>query len=140
MDYKYDMLYIRNWGDKGEYKEFPYTINGVNTLPEYDESLNDVDVDAYTNLKGKTIRNRVRQGVVSLDFSVPSMSGKEYHDFIFSTKNVWLDCYFFNENEWKFTSKKMYRSATVKAHKYYIDPVDPYENIYTDVEFSFVEE
>lgn len=137
---KYDTLLIRKWGSSGNYTEFPYKIDGVNTLPENDASVNDVDLDAYTNTKGYTVRNRVRHDVASLDFNVPTMTGEELHKFFDLTTNVWLDCKFFYEPSWGFVSKKMYRSATVKYHKYYIHPTDPDKNIYQNVTFSFVEE
>ena len=140
MQYEYDKLYIRPWGSSEPYSEFPYQVNGVNTLPEHDAGANDVDLDAYTNTKGRTIRNRVRHDVATLDFDVPTMYGEELKDFFDYTTDVWLDCYFFYEPEWKFVSKKMYRSATVKYHKYYVDKTNPLNNIYQDVQFGFVEE
>ena len=136
----YTKLYIRPWGSSGSYNEFPYAIAGVNTIPEHDRSANDVDLEAYTNTLGKTVRNRVRANVASLEFSVPVMSGQELKDFFDRTKNVWLDCKFFYEPEWKWVSKKMYRSGTVKWHNYYVDKTNPLNNIYTDIEFQFVEE
>ena len=42
---------------------FPYVSVGVK------EGLRDVDLDAYTNLEGYTVRNRVREDVRTLDFS-----------------------------------------------------------------------
>ena len=140
MQYEYDKLYVRPWGSSEPYSEFPYKVNGVNTLPEHDAGANDVDLDAYTNTKGKTIRNRVRRDVATLDFDVPTMMGDELHNFFDYTTDVWLDCYFFYEPEWGFVSKKMYRSATVKYHKYYVDKTNPDNNIYQDVQFGFVEE
>lgn len=142
MDYKYDRMYFRKWGSTSSYQEFPYKIGGGgnNTLPEHDVGTNDVDLDAYTNTAGKTIRNRKRHDVATLDFNVPTMSGLELHQLLDRTTNVWLDCRFFYEPAWGFVSKKMYRSGTVKWHKYYVDPTDPNKNIYTNVQFSFVEE
>lgn len=140
MSYRSDMMYFRPWGSKGNYQEFPYAINGVNSLPENDPSLNDVDLDSYTNTKGYTIRNRIRHDVYSVDFNVSAMTGEEFHNLLERTKNVWLDCYFFSESDWAFVSKKLYRSATIKFHRYYIDPVNPNKNIYTDIQFSFVEQ
>lgn len=138
--YSYDKLYIRNWGSSGSYSEFPYTINGNNNLPEHDMSQNDVDLDAYTNTAGKTIRNRVRHDVTSIDFNVPTMSGSELHSLFTLTQNQWFDCYYFDESRWDFVSKKMYRSGTIKYHRYYIDTSDPTKNTYTNVQFSFIEE
>ncbi len=140
MNYAYDKMYIRNWGSSGSYSEFPYTIAGVNTLPEHDVGANDVDLDAYTNTAGYTIRNRVRQNVASVSFNVPTMSGEELHNLINMTNDVWLDCYFFYEPNWNFVSKKMYRSGTIKYHKYYVDPTNPDNNIYSNVTFDFIEE
>ncbi len=140
MNYEYDKLYIRPWGSSEPYQEFPYEIDGINTLPEHDASANDVDLDAYTNTAGYTIRNRVRHDVATLEFNVPTMSGGELHDMFDMTTDVWLDCYFFYEPEWSFVSKKMYRNATVKYHKYYIDKENPENNIYQNVNFGFVEE
>lgn len=138
--YKNSKLYLRNWGSSGAYTEFPYAINGVNSTPEHDVTQNDVDLDAYTNTKGKTIRNRVRHDVTSLDFNVPTMTGSELHNFFEYTKNQWFDCYYFDESKWAFVSKKMYRSGTVKYHKYYIDDNNPNNNQYTQIQFSFIEE
>lgn len=141
MSYKYDRLYLRPWGSSGAYNEFQYSVGGGgNSLPEHDAGANDVDLDAYTNLAGYTIRNRVRHDVATLDFSVPEMTGAELRAFFQYTTDVWFDAYFFYEPAWGFVSKKMYRSATVTWHKYYIDPTNPDNNIYTDVKFSFVEE
>ena len=140
MNYAYDKMYIRSWGSNGNYQEFPYAISGVNTLPEHDVGANDVDLDSYTNTAGRTIRNRVRQNVASVSFNVPTMTGEELHNLINMTNDVWLDCRFFYEPNWDFVSKKMYRSGTIKYHKYYIDPTNPNKNIYTNVTFDFVEE
>lgn len=140
MDYKYDVLYIRPNGSSKAFSEFPFKINDVNTLPEHDVSANDVDLDAYTNTKGYTIRNRVRHDVASLAFNVPTMSGKELHELLDMTTDVWLDCRFFYEPSWAFVTKKMYRSGTISYHKYYVDPIDPEKNIYQDVTFNFVEQ
>ena len=117
MDYKYDRLYIRPWGSSEQYQEFYYTIDGVNSMPEHDSNANDVDLDAYTNTAGYTVRNRVRQNVASINFNVPSMTGAELHHLIHHTSDVWLDCLFFYEPAWGFVSKKMYRSGTIKYHK-----------------------
>lgn len=137
--YEYDKMYIKSFGGDGYY-EFPYEVNGVNTLPEHDVSANDVDLDSYTNTLGKTIRNRVRHDVASLDFSVTQMYGHELHKLFDYSTTEWCECYFFYEPEWGFVEKKMYRSGTVKYHKYYVDKIDPNDNIYTDIAFSFVEE
>lgn len=140
MDYKYDRLYIRPWGSEGAYQEFPYQVDGVNTLPEHDVGANDVDLDDYTNTAGYTIRNRVRHDVATLEFNVPTMTGAELHSLLNMTTNVWLDCYFFYEPSWSFVRKKMYRNATVKYHKYYVDNNTPDNNTYTNVNWGFVEE
>ena len=140
MNYSYDKMYFRPYGSTGTYQEFPYAIAGVNTLPEHEVSANDADLDAYTNLEGRTIRNRVRHDVATLEFNIPSMTGAELHNLLDRTTNVWLDCYFFYEPSWAFVSKKMYRNATIKYHKYYVDATDPTKNIYTDVNIGFVEE
>lgn len=137
----YRKMYFRNWKSTDEYKEFPYSIDGINnSLPENDVSANDVDLDSYTSTKGKTIRNRIRQNVASIDFSVETMTGKELHELIEMTKDAWFECKFFYEPDWSFVSKKMYRSGTISYHRYYIDATDPNKNIYTEIKFSFVEE
>lgn len=137
----YTKMYFRKWGSSDNYKEFPYSINGVdNSLPENDVSANDVDLDSYTNTKGKTIRNRIRSNVASVDFNVSTMTGKELHEFMEMTKDAWFECRFFYEPSWAFVSKKMYRSGTLKYHRYYIDKNDPNKNIYTDIQFSFIEQ
>ena len=136
----YDKMYFRPWGSSGAYQEFPYAISGVNTLPEHDVSANDVDLDAYTNLEGRTIRNRTRHDVATLEFNIPTMTGAELHNLLQRTTNVWLDCRFFYEPSWSFVSKKMYRNATISYHKYFVDKTDPNKNIYTDINIGFVEE
>jgi hypothetical protein len=136
----YTKLYIRPWGSNGQFQEFPYKISGVNTLPEHDVAANDVDLDAFTNTGGYTVRNRVRHDVATLEFNVPVMSGEELHALFDMTTNVWLECRFFYEPSWAFVNKKMYRNATVKYHKYLVDAEDPDKNIYTDINFGFVEE
>ncbi len=137
---EYDKLYIRPYGSSDSFQEFPYKIDGVNTLPEHDVGANDVDLDAYTNTAGYTIRNRIRHDVATLEFNVPTMTGEELHALFNMTTNVWLECRFFYEPVWGFVNKKMYRNATVKFHKYYVDEDDPEKNIYTDINFGFVEE
>lgn len=139
--YSYTKLYIRPWGSSSAYNEFPYAIGGVNTMPPFDATQNDMDKDAYTNTKGKLVRNKIRDNVKTLEFNVPTMSGQELKTFFDITKNkVWLDVKFFDEVAWGFVSKKMYRSATVKYHKEYIDESNPLKNIYTGIEFSLIEE
>ena len=133
MNYEYDKIYI-----DGE--EFPYSPDGVNnTIPELDAGQNDVDLDSFTNTKGKTIRNRIRHDVKTLDFSVPTMNGAEMKKLMELRNPVWFQCTFFDEAEWGFVTKKMYCSSP-KYHKYYIDKQDPLKSIYTDVQFGFVEE
>lgn len=136
----YRKMYFRNWGDAGGYSEFPYEIAGVNMLPPNNVSANDVDLDAYTNTAGYTVRNRTRDNVASIEFQVPTMTGDELHKLFQRTTDIWLDCKFFYEPAWAFVSKKMYRSGTIKYTKYYVDENDPNENIYTDVTFSLIEE
>lgn len=140
MSDSYDKLYIRPYGSNSAFQEFPYEIDGVNTLPEHDVGANDVDLDAYTNTAGYTIRNRQRHDVATLEFNIPTMTGKELHDLLNMTTDVWLECKFFYEPSWAFVTKKMYRNATIKYHKYLVDESDPNKNIYTDINFGFVEE
>lgn len=132
-NYEYDKVYIDG-------VEFPYSADGINnTVPEHDAGQNDVDLDAYTNTKGYTVRNRVRHDVKTLDFNVPTMSGAEMKELMELRSPVWFQCTFFDESEWGMTTRKMYCSSP-KYHKYYIDKADPLKNIYTDVQFGFVEE
>lgn len=132
-NYEYDKIYIDG-------VEFPYSVDGVNnTVPEHDAGQNDVDLDAYTNTKGYTVRNRVRHDVKTLDFNVPTMTGAELKKLMEMRSPVWFQCTFFDEAEWAFVTKKMYCSSP-KYHKYYIDKEDPLKNIYTNVQFGFVEE
>ena len=70
---QYNLLYTRPWGSNDAYKRFSYVIDGVNTLPEHDMGANDVDLDAYTNTAGYTVRNRVRHDVATLEFNVETM-------------------------------------------------------------------
>ena len=137
---RYTKLYLRPLGSSGNFNQFPYTINGVNTIPQNDVSQNDVDLDAYTNTAGYTVRNRVRHDATSIDFNVPLMMGDELHNFFDYTKDVWFECLYFDESVWNFIIKKMYRSGTVKYHRYYVDEIDPNKNQYTNVQFNFIEE
>lgn len=125
MNFDYDKVYINNVA-------FPYT-------PVHDAGQNDLDLDAYTNTAGYTIRNRIRHDVKTLDFNVPTMSGAEMKQLMSMRSPVWFNCTFFDEVEWEMVTKKMYCSSPTYT-KYYIDPVDPLKNIYTDVQFGFVEE
>lgn len=125
MNYEYDKVYVNGVA-------FPYT-------PVHDAAQNDVDLDAYTNLKGKTIRNRIRHDVKTLDFNIPSMTGAEMKKLLEMRSPVWFECTFFDEASWKIITKKMYCSSP-KYTKYYIDKNDPLKNIYTNVQFGFVEE
>ena len=125
MVYEYDKVYVND-------EEFPFT-------PVHDAGQNDVDLDAYTNLKGHTVRNRVRHDVKTLDFNIPVMSGAELKKLLAMRNPVWFQCTFFDESEWKMVTKKMYCSSP-KYKKYYIDKNNPLNNIYTDVQFGFVEE
>lgn len=125
MVYEYDKVYVND-------EEFPFT-------PVHDAGQNDVDLDSYTNLKGHTVRNRVRHDVKTLDFNIPVMSGAELKKLLAMRNPVWFQCTFFDESEWKMVTKKMYCSSP-KYQKYYIDKNNPLNNIYTDVQFGFVEE
>ncbi|MBO5143031.1 MAG: hypothetical protein J6C46_08630 [Clostridia bacterium] len=125
MNYEYDKVYINGVA-------FPYT-------PVHDASQNDLDLDAYTNTAGKTIRNRIRHDVKGLDFNIPTMTGLEMQKLMRMRDPVWFQCTFFDEAEWNIVTKKMYCSSPTYT-KYYIDANDPSKNIYNDVSFSFVEE
>lgn len=125
MNYRYDTVYVNGVA-------FPYT-------PQHDAGQNDVDLDAYTNTKGYTIRNRVRHDVKTLDFDIPTMTGAELRALLQLRNPVWFQCTFFDEAEWSIVTKKMYCSSP-KYTKYYIDENDPNKNIYTDVQFGFVEQ
>lgn len=125
MNYEYDKVYVNGVA-------FPYT-------PVHDAGQNDVDLDAYTNTAGKTIRNRVRHDVKTLDFNIPTMTGAELKTILQLRNPVWFQCTFFDEAEWAIVTKKMYCSSP-KYTKYYIDPKDPLKNIYQNVQFGFVEE
>lgn len=125
MNYEYDKVYINGVA-------FPYT-------PVHDASQNDLDLDAYTNTAGKTIRNRIRHDVKGLDFNIPTMTGAEMKQLMEMRSPVWFQCTFFDESEWEIVTKKMYCSSPTYT-KYYIDNNDPLKNIYNDVSFSFVEE
>lgn len=137
--YEYDKMYIKSYNGTGYY-EFPYKVNGINTLPPHEMTANDVDLDSYTNTAGRTVRNRVRHDVASVDFNIPAMSGEELHNLFSYSTEVWCECLFFYEPEWQFSIKKMYRSGTVKYTRYYIDKTNPLNNVYTDIQVSFVEE
>ena len=126
------MAYITS----NNYDKVIYSQDAKNTLKIW---FNDVDLDAYTNTKGKTIRNRVRHDVKTLDFNIPTMTGAEMKQLMEMRSPVWFQCTFFDEAEWKMVTKKMYCSSP-KYTKYYIDKTDPLKNIYQNVQFGFVEE
>ncbi len=137
--YENDKMYIQAYNGDGYY-EFPYQVGDTNTLPPHDVSANDVDEGSYTNTAGKTIRNRVRHDVASLDFNVSEMSGAELKKVFEYSTTEWCKCLFFYEPEWNLVEKKMYRSGTVTYTRYYIDKTDMLKSQYTDIQFSFVEE
>lgn len=140
MKYKYNMIYFRKWGSQDSYKEFPYQADGKNGVPPHDRSQNDLDRDSFTNLNGKLVRKRQRHDVKSLEFNVPTMNGIELRDFFALTNKVWFEMYWFDESEWNFVSKKMYRSGTVKYTVDYADENNPLLNRYKDIQFSLIEE
>ena len=105
MNYEYDKIYVNGVA-------FPFT-------PVHDAGQNDVDLDAYTNLKGKTVRNRVRHDVKTLDFNIPTMTGAELKKLLDMRNPVWFQCTFFDESEWKIVTKKMYCSSP-KCNNYYV--------------------
>lgn len=125
MTYDYDKVYVDGIA-------FPYT-------PVHTAGQNDVDQDSYTNTNGKTVRNRIRHDVKTLDFSLPYMSGSEMKQLMEMRSPVWFECTFFDEVEWEIITKTMYCSSPTYT-KYYIDKSDPLKNIYTNVAFGFVEE
>lgn len=137
--YEYDKMYIQSFDGDG-YFEFPYEVGGVNTLPVHTMGANDVDLDSYTNTAGKTVRNRVRHDVVTIDFNIASMSGAELKKLFEYSTTVWCRCLFFYEPEWNFVEKKMYRSATVKYERYIVDKTNMLKSQYTNIQVSFVEE
>lgn len=105
------------------------------TLPV---SLNDVDLDPFTNTDGYTIRNRVREGVVSLEFFYNVLNGHELNQLLNLTKKVWMNVNWFHEKEDKRVTQKFYRS-TLDYDKYYVcDNLDDCR--YTNVAFTFVEQ
>lgn len=126
MTYEYDKIYINDVA-------FPF-------VPTFTSSQNDVDYDSYTSTKGYTVRNRVRHDVKKHSFTFPTLTGEEYHTLLDMTKDVWFKCTFFDESEWGFVTKTMYRSGTVTYTKYYLDSADPNKNIYTDITLSLIEE
>lgn len=126
MKYEYDKLYINDVA-------FPL-------LNEFDKGLNDVDLDSYTNTKGFLVRNRIRVNVNDNTFNISCLVGKQMHDLIHMTKDVWFTATYFDEEIWGFKSRTMYRSGTIKYHVYYLDPVDPNKNIYTNIQFDIIEE
>lgn len=132
--FEYDMVYINEM-------PFPYKPNpkGDNETPIHEAGQNDLDLDAYTNTKGYTQRNRIRHDVKTLDFSIDVMSGQELKDLLAMRSPVWFKCTFFDESEWTIVTKTMYCSSP-KYTKYYIDKNNPLLNIYTDISFGFVEE
>lgn len=122
---EYDKIYINGTA-------FPWT-------PVHDASQEDVDLDAYTNLAGYTVRNRVRHDVKTLDFNISTMTGAELHTILALRSPVWFNCSFFDESEWGMVTKKMYCSSP-KYTKEYIDKTNPNNNIYSNIQFSFIEE
>ena len=111
---------------------FPYVSVGVK------EGLRDVDLDAYTNLEGYTVRNRVREDVRTLDFSFDNMEGRELHTLLNLVKKEWFNVTFFDEKDWAMVTKKMYCSD--KTYQKYYMADNPDENLYQNVAFGFVEQ
>lgn len=112
--------------------EFPFT-------PIHDIELNDLDLDPFTNTAGYLNRNRIRHDVVSLNFSIEGLKGKELHDLLALRNAEWFNCTFWSDKDWAMVTKKMY-CAIFKYHQEYIDPEDENNNIYTNINFTFTEQ
>lgn len=112
--------------------EMPVLLRGLQ------HGLNDVDLDAYTNLSGKTVRNRIREDVRTLDFTYTVLNGNELHDILQLRKQVWFQCTHFDEKDNAIITKKMY-CGPVKYTTEYIDSNND-NSIYTSILFGFVEE
>ena len=105
------------------------------TLPV---ELNDVDLDAYTNTKGRTIRGRVREDVVGLELSYIVINGTELNTLLNTTNKEWHTVSWFSEKANARVTQKFYRSK-LNYEKYYVCS-KPLDCRYINVEFSFVQE
>lgn len=125
MNYKTNCMYIND-------VEFPL-------LPAHQEAYHDVDLDSYTNTKGKTIRQRVRHNVGDKTLNIPGLYGRDFNKILNMTKDVWFKVTYFDWEKYKFVDKTMYRSGDVTFTNYYLDE-KPDNCILTDISFSVIEE
>lgn len=100
--------------------------------------LNDVDLDAYTNTDGYTIRNRVREDVESLEINYGVLNGVELNQLLNITKKQWMNVSWFSEKENSRVTHKFYRSK-INYEKYFVTS-DPLECRYTNIVFTFVQQ
>ena len=102
--------------------------------------FNDVDKDAYTNLTGKTIRNRVRSNVTLLKIAYGAIS-EDTANTIFTLINpVWFYVKFINPITKTEVIKKMYcspKDITLLFHK---NTEGSSTTMYEGLTFEFVEE
>lgn len=125
---------------QADYDKNKIVVDGVelplpSTLPI---ELNDVDLDAYTNTKGKTIRGRIREDVEGVEFSYNVLNGTELNQLLNTTNKEWLNVSWFSEKTNARVTHKFYRSK-INYEKYYVCS-NPLDCRYTNVQFSFVQE
>lgn len=125
---------------QADYDKNKITVDGVDlplpsTLPV---ELNDVDLDAYTNTKGQTIRGRIREDVESLEFSYDVINGIELNSLLNITSKEWFNVSWFSEKANARVTHKFYRSK-INYEKYYVCD-NRADCRYTNVMFSFVQE
>lgn len=125
---------------QADYDKNKITVDEVelplpSTLPV---ELNDVDLDAYTNTKGRTIRGRVREDVVGLELSYNVINGIELNSLLNTTRKEWLNVSWFSEKANARVTQKFYRSK-LNYEKYYVCD-NRADCRYINVTFSFVEE
>lgn len=125
---------------QNDYNKVKIVVDGTDmllpsTLPI---SLNDVDLDPFTNTDGYTIRNRVREDVASLELPYNVVDGNELNDLLNLTKKVWMEVNWFSEKANARVTQTFYRS-TLTYDKYYVCS-NLAECRYTNVVFTFVQQ
>lgn len=126
MNYKANCMYIND-------VEFPL-------LPvNHPEAYHDLDLDSYTNTKGYTIRQRIRHNVGDKTLEIPGLYGYQFHHVLQMTKDVWFNVTYFDWEEYRMKTRRMYRTGDVNFTNYYLDE-DPDKSILTDIKLGVIEE
>lgn len=103
--------------------------------------LHDVDVDAFTDLKGFTHRNRVRHDVEDFDLGYAVLNDRDEQILLNLISPEWFYVELINKKTGAKSIHKMYASDKQwNVYHLYQDENDDWHEVNTDFSVSFVEE